>query len=132
MVLADHTNNCDSTSDQVHPFIYARVLGIYHANVIYVGPGMLDYQPHRIEFLWVRWYQNVGVEHTGWNSRKLNHIQFLLSSTGDAFDFIDPSDIVRNCHIVPAFAGGKHYRDGKGLSHLARDSSDWVEYYVNR
>jgi len=26
-------------------FRYAQVLGIYHANVIYVGPGMLDYEP---------------------------------------------------------------------------------------
>jgi hypothetical protein len=26
-------------------FRYAQVLGIYHANVIYVEPGMLDYEP---------------------------------------------------------------------------------------
>jgi hypothetical protein len=36
-----------------HPFRYARVLGIYHANIVYVGPGMLNYQTHRFEFLWV-------------------------------------------------------------------------------
>lgn len=133
MVLADHADESDSFSDRSHPFLYARLLGIYHANVIYVGPGMLDYQPHRIEFLWVRWYRNVGVEHaTGWDSRKLDCVQILPVSTGHAFDFIDPSDVLRNAHIVPAFSKGKCYRDGKGLSLLAQDSSDWTEYFVNR
>lgn len=36
-----------------HPFNYARVLGVYHINAVYVGPGMVDYQPHWLEFLWV-------------------------------------------------------------------------------
>jgi hypothetical protein len=132
MVLADLGNECDSTSDQDHPFRYARILGVYHVNVVYVGPGMLDYQPHRMEFLWVRWYRNVGVKLTGWNNRKLDRIRFPSMTEDDAFGFIDPSDVLRSCHIIPAFARGKLHIDGKGLSHCARDSSDWVEYYVNR
>jgi hypothetical protein len=132
MALADHTHSFDSTSDQDHPFRYAQVLGIYHANVVYVGPGMLDYQPRRIEFLWVRWYQNVGLERTGWNGRKLDRIQFPPVSSDDAFGFIDPSDVLRTCHVIPAFARGKRYWDGKGLSCCAQDSSEWAEYYVNR
>ena len=36
-----------------HPFCYARIIGIFHANIIYTGPGLLDYQPHQLEFLWV-------------------------------------------------------------------------------
>jgi hypothetical protein len=40
-----------------HPFCYARVLGIYHANVIYTGPGARDYLLRHIEFLWVRWFE---------------------------------------------------------------------------
>lgn len=39
MVLAD------SSSTSGEEFMYARVLGIYHANVVYVGAGSLDYQP---------------------------------------------------------------------------------------
>ncbi|KIM91270.1 hypothetical protein PILCRDRAFT_1439 [Piloderma croceum F 1598] len=50
----------------------------------------------------------------------------------DAFGFLDPSDVLRGSHIVPAFAKGKLHPDGKGLLHLAQDSSDWIEYYVNR
>ncbi|KAF8833706.1 hypothetical protein BDN67DRAFT_875659, partial [Paxillus ammoniavirescens] len=33
-----------SPEPSIHPFCYARVLGIYHANVIYIGPGSKDYQ----------------------------------------------------------------------------------------
>jgi hypothetical protein len=36
-----------------HPFWYARVLGIYHTNVIYTGEGNADFLPRRLEFLWV-------------------------------------------------------------------------------
>jgi len=50
----------------------------------------------------------------------------------DTFGFLNPSDVLRSCHIIPAFAGGKRYADSKGLSFLVHDSADWAEYYVNR
>jgi hypothetical protein len=50
----------------------------------------------------------------------------------DTFGFLDPSDVLRSCHIIPAFAKGKLHADGKGLSALAHDSPDWTMYYVNR
>jgi hypothetical protein len=39
MLLA---NNDNADSDTGHPFWYARVLGIYHVNVVYTGSGMID------------------------------------------------------------------------------------------
>jgi len=36
-----------------HEYEYARVIGIYHVNVVYTGPGMLDYRARRLDFLWV-------------------------------------------------------------------------------
>lgn len=126
MVLA---NSAESNSAQ--PFRYARVLAIFHVNAIYVGPGMVNYQPHRLEFLWVRWYRNMEIA-SGWKARKLDRVQFPSMSDDDAFGFLDPSDVLRGCHIVPAFAKGKLHSDSKGLSCCAQDSSDWVEYYVNR
>ena len=39
-----------------HPYCYARVLWIFHANVIYTGPGSMDYLPQHVEFLWVWWF----------------------------------------------------------------------------
>jgi hypothetical protein len=48
MVLADNDDDSD------HPFLYAKVLGIFHANVIYMGSQLVDYHPHRLKFLWVQ------------------------------------------------------------------------------
>src|SRR5882724_2799745 len=48
MMLA--TRNVETNSEPNHPFMYARVLGIYHANVVYTGEGMVDYQARRFEF----------------------------------------------------------------------------------
>jgi hypothetical protein len=130
MVLADPGDDDDFTTNQ--PFRYGRVLGVYHVNVVYVGPGMRDYQPLRMEFLWVRWYRNMGIVETGWQDSSLDRVRFLPVADDDAFGFIQPSDVLRACHIIPAFAKGRLHVDGKGLSRCARDSSDWVEYYVNR
>ncbi|KAG6912799.1 hypothetical protein DXG01_012040, partial [Tephrocybe rancida] len=44
----------DGDSNTSHPYLYARVLGIYHANVIYIGHENADHHPRRLEFLWVR------------------------------------------------------------------------------
>ncbi len=46
MLLADcdpgpHTNDSGSQSlgrEALHPFLYGRVIGIYHANIVYIGP----------------------------------------------------------------------------------------------
>ncbi|KIJ61923.1 hypothetical protein HYDPIDRAFT_30990 [Hydnomerulius pinastri MD-312] len=50
----------------------------------------------------------------------------------DAFDFIDPADILRGCHLIPAFAKGRSHPDHTALSPIAKDSDDWKYYYVNR
>jgi hypothetical protein len=130
MVLNGDGDGNDATLD--HPFRYARVLGTYHVNVVYVGPGMLDYQPRRMEFLWVRWYQHSGVAPVCWNAQTLDRIHFAPMAADDAFGFVDPSIVLRSCHIIPAFATKMLHTDGKGMSFCARDSSDWAEYYVNR
>lgn len=41
MVLR-HDNNVVHAS---HKFIYGKVLGIYHVNIIVIGVGMVDYTP---------------------------------------------------------------------------------------
>lgn len=59
-VVNPNTEHCDImmlSRSSSHPFCYARVIGIFHANIICTGPGLLDYQPWRLEFLWVRWFE---------------------------------------------------------------------------
>jgi hypothetical protein len=113
-----------------HPFKYARLIGIYHTNIIYVGHGTPDYKPRRMEFLWVRWYRNVDASETSWEARKLDRISFLPLTDPDAFGFVDPSEVLRGCHVTPAFSKGRLHNDGKGTSRCARDHLDWAQYYI--
>ena len=130
ILLADHVGNVvDGVS--LHPYIYACVLGIFHANVTYVGPGIADYRSRRIDFLWVRWYQYVE-ESAGWDASTLDRVCFPPMADDDAFGFVDPDDVLRGCHIIPQFSRGLRHSDGSGISRCADDSSDWHFYYINR
>jgi hypothetical protein len=126
------SNNDDSGGNSKHPFLYARVLGIYHVNVIYTGEDRQDHTPQMIKFLWVRWYEYDDVMSTGWQDMKLDSLRFPPMATEEAFGFIDPADVLRGCHIIPYFVRGKARLDGIGLSKLANDAQDWSYYRVNR
>lgn len=131
MLLDDpHGNNEDTAN--VQQYRYARVIGIYHTNVIYAGRGRVDYEPRRMEFLWVRWFQLSQSPVTGWIPRRLDRVNFYPVTGEESFGFVDPSEILRGCHIIPMFSSGKRHLDAMGLSSIARDSLDWKTYYVNR
>lgn len=124
-----------------HPFLYGRVVGIYHANVVYIGPGMKDYTPIRFDFLHVRWLQLEDTQHQIRHNSKsglsqafdhLERLSFPPMAGKDSFGFVDPCLVLRSCHLIPAFSFGKRYSDGIGISSMARDSGDWRYYYVNR
>jgi hypothetical protein len=61
-------------ADSKHYFLYAWVLSVYHVNVIYTGPGMLDYEAHCLDFLWVRWYKVIDPATSGWSKSKLDSV----------------------------------------------------------
>ncbi len=127
----------DAVAD-THPFLYARVIGIYHVNVVYIGPGKKDYDAMRFDFLHVRWLQLEDIQPHGkqypsaWSSLRLNCLSFPPILQSGSFGFVDPALVLRGCHLIPAFASGKRHSDGIGLSPLSRDNNDWKLYYVNR
>ena len=123
-------NSGDTDTQLHHPFLYAHVLGIYHVNVIYTGEGMLDYKARRVEFLWVRWFEYIGSRSVGWADSKLDSVRFPPMASESAFGFVDPRDVVRGCHIVPAFASRRVHLDEVGLSRCAHDGQDWSRYLV--
>jgi hypothetical protein len=129
MLLA---NNTQGNGNTTHPFLYARVLGIYHVNVIYTRGGSLDYVARKVEFLWVRWFEYDSDRSVEWADLKLDPIRFFPMADERAFGFIDPKDVLRGCHVLPAFVRGKARIDGIGLSSLAHDAQDWSRYRVNR
>lgn len=115
-----------------HHFAFARVLGIFHTNVVHAtGVQKVDYRPRRIEFLWVRWFRPLKPP-SRWQSRQLDCLTFPLLESNDAFGFLDPADVIRACHILPRFTLGRTNHDGRGVSKYAKDSDDWRMYYINR
>jgi len=129
MLLAKREDTADGST---HRFLYARVLGVFHVNVVYMGPGMRDYEPRRLYFLWVRWFEYTGSRSLTWQNCRLDSIRFPPVASDGAFGFVNPRDVLRGCHVVPAFANGKVHLDGIGISRCAADANDWCRYYVNR
>ncbi|KAG6904754.1 hypothetical protein DXG01_007377 [Tephrocybe rancida] len=115
-----------------HPFWYAQILSIYHANVFYLREGNSDYYTRRLEFLWVRWFSPVEQDSSQLGVGRLHRIKFPTLSDQDSFGFLDPVDVIHACHIIPRFSGGKALYDVRGMSRLAEDICDWDSYYVNR
>lgn len=125
---------CPNANTETHQYMYARVIGIYHANVIFAPPGTQSYRARHMEFLWVRWLQVVG-DHPvqrGWNHVCLDRLKFPHIQDEGAFGFIDPDDVLRGCHLIPRFSMGQRDKQDIEGSELARVSDDWHEYYANR
>ena len=115
-----------------HPFCYAQVLGIFHANVIYTGPEFRDYQSWRIKFLWVWWFELSKDCPSGWQYSAFDTTRFVLMVEEDAFGFVNPDNVLWACHLIPSFADGLLHPDGITASLCAHDSGDWKRYYINQ
>ncbi|KAK7679639.1 hypothetical protein QCA50_017351 [Cerrena zonata] len=117
------------TSEDGHPFVYAHVLGIYHAEVIHTIPG----QPataHTMEFLFVRWYQRDTTFPAGFKQRRLHRVAFRPPQDVDSYGFLDPDDVIRGAHIIPAFAHGELAPSLERRSQHFQFPK-WNFYYIN-
>ena len=119
--------------DDTHPYWYARVVGIFHAMVLQIGPKSKSREPKKMEFLFVRWFgiDDLDNEVGGWKTKKLHQIGFLKGD--EAFGFVDPADVIRGVHLIPHFSLGKT-KELLGPSFTRSDletDEDWIRYYVN-
>ena len=117
------------TSRDTEPWLYAYVIAIYHLFVC----TATNLEPERLELLWVRWMQWDSSQLRGPNASQYTRISFVPGSgiPGDAFGFVDPSHIIRGCHLIPTF-NLQRTRDWLGPS-IARDTKgDWRAFYANR
>jgi hypothetical protein len=122
MVLSPHNDK--------HPYQYARALSIYHG---YVYHPSLGEESTAVDFVFVRWYERDSTYPAGWVHRHLHRLAFVPESEG-CFGFLDPREIIRAVHLIPAFSAGRT-RDYLAASPIARPSSDededWTYFYVN-
>jgi hypothetical protein len=115
--------------DENEPWLYASVLTVYHVNVRTTS----NPKPQTLTLLWVRWMQRASAGLTGPNSQNYSRVSFSPWSAvpGSTFDFIDPSHVIRACHLIPAFNLGRTF-DLLNPS-IARDpEGDWSAFYANR
>jgi hypothetical protein len=114
----------DGTTVDRHPFWYARVLGIYHADVNYGAQSI-----GRMEFLWVRWYAWDSTQQSGWKAHRLDRL--VYDSEEYQFGFLDPAVVIRAAHLIPAWAHAKT-GDYYPSSSKVEPDGDWEYHYVNR
>jgi hypothetical protein len=119
---------------QAHLYWYARVLGVFHARVLHTGPRALNRSVQRVEFLWVRWFGAEPGYTAGFEQAKLPMIGFVPDSDPEAFGFLDPSLVIRGCHLLPVFVNGRTAQLLKAThtaGHQRNETDDWTNFYVN-
>jgi hypothetical protein len=91
----------DFTSKNITDFTYARVIGIYH--VLVQMTGELD--TRSFDFLHVRWYTRPVTRK--WRLPQLSFFDTTNpANLAHAFGFLDPAQVIRGVHILPAFHHG--------------------------
>ncbi|QRV82607.1 hypothetical protein RhiJN_27833 [Ceratobasidium sp. AG-Ba] len=116
-----------------HPFLYAKILGIYHAKFIYEGQ-----KTDRMDFVHVRWLYYDYAQPGGLDTCRLDRLSYEPCVTDqdilDSFDFVNPADIVRASHLIPDFESqnSSELLSGPSIALDNQETGDWVCYYVNR
>jgi len=120
-------------AENPHPYWYARIIRIFHVDVRYHGLEIPDHAAKRIDLLWVRWFARHTHSKCGWAVRRLPRVGFYPQDDPNAFGFIDPDDVVRTVHLIPAFRFGR--TTALLPPSIARCKSDndedWDWYYMN-
>lgn len=133
IMLLSHEDPSDEVN--THPYWYARIVGIFHVEIVHHGPRSISSNKRRIDFVWVRWFGRDVSLKAGLAAKRLHRVGFLDAGGPAAFGFLDPAIVIRGVHMIPAFA---HDQTAELLSpprSVARlpleEESDWSFYYVN-
>lgn len=115
----------------VSPYIYGKVLGIFHANVSFSGvlpDGKINSTSHRLDFCWVHWYDSLSFG----EEFKLDRVRLLPLDSGDSLGFVDPTNVIRGVHIIPRFSAGLSKMLTPPTKLERKGSQLWKEYYINK
>ena len=122
-------------ADSKHPFLYARVLGIFHVQALLISPHAQHLRSpwQIIHVCFVRWFE---VEVRGIRKRRLTPLRWA-NTKEEPFGFVSPDNILRGCHLIPAVPFGRSNKALPGISDVRypqdeEDDLDWNRYYVNQ
>lgn len=121
-----------------HPYLYARVVGIYHVKAYLMDTNHTQTRPQLLHVVWVRWYDLDTSVRSGFEARRLPRLKWAHVDDG-AFSFVSPDDILRGSYIIPRFRQAGEGRSdtalpGRSAVRRARDGGmedDWDHHYVN-
>ncbi|KJA14075.1 hypothetical protein HYPSUDRAFT_107425, partial [Hypholoma sublateritium FD-334 SS-4] len=123
-----------SSSDKDHPFEYGRIISIFHVDVVIkLDKAVVSPTPVSKEVLWVRWYKRDSSYDAGFKKKRLHRLQFFPCNDPAAFGFLDPDEVIRAVHLIPAFRFGKtsNLFSEESLGRAPGEFEDWKYFYVN-
>lgn len=125
-----------SSDDMEHPYLYGRVLDLFHVNVMNNGPKSLLPKDESaiLQMAWVRWFKlDTSQGPSGFHSLRYPMVSFCDSSEPDAFGFIHPDEIIRAAHLIPSFKSGRtvEYLNTPSKGRPEGETSDWSQFNVN-
>jgi len=87
-----HEDHDDMGPGKTFPYWFGRIMGIFHAVVMYTGPGSHSelLQPQHMEFLFVRWFGRDLGHRGGWRNKRLHQIRYVDGNDDAVFGFLDP------------------------------------------
>ena len=98
------------------PYDYARMLSAFRVEVSYLD----FYNPMRwecLDFLWIQRFQYFPASGSPFSTKRYPKIKQLAE-----FGFIDPAQVIRGAHLIPAFIDGQ----SEGT-----EGREWRGFYVN-
>ena len=120
--------------DSDHPYLYGRVIQIFHVVVQHTGPQSTSTAYKQMDVLWVRWYALDESFRAGFSAKRLYRVGFIDADNDAAFGFLEPEKVIRAVHLLPAFSLGQT-NDILPITSLARrvdeEGLDYHRYYVN-
>jgi hypothetical protein len=120
MVLAHED---EGEEDERHPYWYAKVLGIFHANIRVSD----NFDVERMDFLWVHWFGRDPDHPGGFDKHRLHCIGLLDPTSPTSFGFLNPQDVLRGVYLIPAFSTGRV----PVPSSADNNGTDWDRFYVS-
>jgi hypothetical protein len=89
----------------------------------------------RMDFLYMRWFRRDFSHRGGWKSKRLHRIRFVDGADDAPFGFLDPGEVIRGVHLIPAFHHGRTsglLSPSKFARHVRDKDEDWQYFYVNQ